>query len=365
MAQQRHKRRVGLVDILIILWVAIGLIVLAYPFASDAWVSYRNQQVIDQYQAYETAKNERALKAQYRRYQARNAEIAAANATPGLSGFNGAVAEHGSGQKTVARDQHKLETATIAQLTIPKIQASLPVFNHTNDYLLQFGSCLLDGSSYPTGGKSTHAVISAHRGVPSAELFTKLPKLKKGDKFYIKIAHKTLAYKVYRREIVTPEDTSHLGVEPGKDIVTLLTCTPYMVNSHRLLVTGERVPYTKADERASRWAALWNKLKLAFWALIAVLGLLLLARMMRGMLIGRSLYTLTLHRPAGTIITARRKSFGKRKAYTLTADADGLATADLPGGRYRVTVAGQEIGRAFVKKWRDLNLTFKAVAHRR
>ncbi|EGP5510639.1 class C sortase [Enterococcus faecium] len=104
-------------------------------------------------------------------------------------------------------------------------------------------SVLLEGTSYPTGGENTHAVISSHRGLPQAKLFTDLPKLTLGDSFYIEINGRTLAYQVDQIKTVEPTDTKDLRIEKGQDFVTLLTCTPYMVNSHRLLVRGHRVPY--------------------------------------------------------------------------------------------------------------------------
>ncbi|WP_346349333.1 class C sortase, partial [Enterococcus faecium] len=102
---------------------------------------------------------------------------------------------------------------------------------------------LLEGTSYPTGRENTHAVISSHRGLPQAKLFTDLPKLTLGDSFYIEINGRTLAYQVDQIKTVEPTDTKDLRIEKGQDFVTLLTCTPYMVNSHRLLVRGHRVPY--------------------------------------------------------------------------------------------------------------------------
>ncbi|MDT0901799.1 class C sortase, partial [Staphylococcus pseudintermedius] len=118
------------------------------------------------------------------------------------------------------------------------------MFDTTNDLFLAKGTSLLEGTSYPTGGKSTHAVISGHRGLPSAKLFTDLPDLKKGDVFFIEINKRTLAYEIDQLKVVEPTETEDLLIEKDKDLVTLLTCTPYMINSHRLLVRGHRIPYT-------------------------------------------------------------------------------------------------------------------------
>lgn len=366
MAKKREKKGLGLIDIVILLLIVGGLGILAYPFVSDAYVSYKNQQVIDSYQQIETKKNNRALAKEYRSYQAKNTEMAKEHLTPGVSAFNSAVNAQGTAKTSAKRNQKKMENATIAQLTIPKIQLSLPVFSHTTDWLLQFGACLLDGTGYPTGGKSTHAVISAHRGVPNAELFTRLPELKKGNKFFIKIGNRHLAYKVFKRQVIKPTDVSDLKIVPGQDLVTLMTCTPYMINSHRLLITGHRVPYTAADARASKWAELWNKLKLLFWAFMGLLLMLLLLALIRGLLIGRRHYDLAYVAmdaagaalPGATVQVKR----GRKLVETLQADDTGAVKDKLPGGKYRVSVAGQAKAaetKAYVKHWRDKQFTLK------
>lgn len=357
MAKKKTRKKISLIDIIILLLILVGLGVLIYPFASDAYVSYQNQQLIDSYQAMETKKNSSALKAEYEKYKRRNVEIAKKNETPGVSAFNNAVNEQGTANVKAKRKQKTLNRETIAQLTIPKIKVSLPVFSKTTDWLLQFGACLLDGTSYPTGGKGTHAVISAHRGVPNAELFTRLPELKKGDKFYIKIGNKTLAYQVYKRQTILPSKVSELRVVPGKDIVTLMTCTPYMINSHRLLITGRRVPYTAKDNQDSKFSELWNKLKLYFWIVVALLLVGLLMLMGRSLTIGRRHYRLTA--PAGaTAMTAHRG----RHEYIIKPDENGKLEKELSGGRYRVNVTMTGRPRrykAYVKHMGDQDFTLK------
>ena len=127
---------------------------------------------------------------------------------------------------------------------IPKIDVKIPIYHTTSEDVLQLAAGHLEGSSLPVGGKDTHAVISAHRGLPSASLFTDLDLLEIGDHFAIHVLDETLYYEVEEILVVEPEETDTLSVEPGRDLVTLLTCTPYGVNSHRLLVTGYRVDYT-------------------------------------------------------------------------------------------------------------------------
>lgn len=130
---------------------------------------------------------------------------------------------------------------------IPKINVKIPVFHTTDDEVLQKAAGHLEGSSLPIGGKSTHSVISAHRGLPSATLFTDLDKMKEGDHFLLYILDDILCYEVDKVSVVEPEETDGLAVEEGEDLVTLLTCTPYGVNSQRLLVRGHRVPYEETE----------------------------------------------------------------------------------------------------------------------
>lgn len=358
MAKKKTRKKISLIDIIILLLILVGLGVLIYPFASDAYVSYQNQKLIDSYQSMETKKNTSALKAEYKKYQRKNEELAKENLTPGISTFNNAVNAQGTANVKAKRKQKTLNRETIAQLTIPKIKVSLPVFSKTTDWLLQFGACLLDGTSYPTGGKGTHAVISAHRGVPNAELFTRLPELKKGDKFYIKIGNKTLAYQVYKRKTIKPSNVSALRVEPGKDIVTLMTCTPYMINSHRLLITGRRVPYTAKDDQASKQSELWNKLKLVFWSVVALLILGLIFLLGRSLTIGRRHYLLKAPANAAAM-TAKRG----RHDYTFESNDQGIISQELPGGRYQVNVqltTGQKRRyKAYVKHMGDQDFTLK------
>ena len=116
--------------------------------------------------------------------------------------------------------------------------------------MLQTAAGHLEGSSLPVGGSGTHAVISAHRGLPSATLFTDLDRMEEGDHFLLKILDDTLCYEVDQINVIEPDDTSALAAVEGEDLVTLLTCTPYGVNSHRLLVRGHRVAYTELEDEA-------------------------------------------------------------------------------------------------------------------
>ena len=129
---------------------------------------------------------------------------------------------------------------------IPVIGENIPIYHYTTEESLKKGAGHLFGSSLPIGGENTHAIISAHRGLPSAKLFTDLNLVEEGDVFYIHVLNKTLAYQVDQILTVKPEETESLVIQDGEDLVTLVTCTPYAVNTHRLLVRGHRIDYDEA-----------------------------------------------------------------------------------------------------------------------
>ncbi len=136
----------------------------------------------------------------------------------------------------------------MATVEIPKLNCSLPVYHGTSNEVLQIAIGHLEGSSLPVGGKSTHCVMSGHRGLPSAKLFTSLDKLVVGDVFSVRTLDETLSYEVDEISIVLPEETEKLQIVPGEDLCTLMTCTPYGINTHRLLVRGHRVENEHANE---------------------------------------------------------------------------------------------------------------------
>ena len=142
-------------------------------------------------------------------------------------------------------------TGIMGYIEIPSINVSLPIYHGTSDSVLQIAVGHLDWTSLPVGGESTHCVLSGHRGLPSAKLFTNLDQIVEGDTFVIRVLDEVLTYAVDRILIVEPEDVTALQIEPGKDLCTLVTCTPYGINSHRLLVRGHRVE-TEQEEEAVR-----------------------------------------------------------------------------------------------------------------
>lgn len=151
-------------------------------------------------------------------------------------------------------------------IEIPVISVNLPLYHGTDAAVLEHGIGHLETSSFPVGGADTHAVLAGHTGLNSAKMFTDLVELEKGDLFFIHILDETLTYEVNEISVAEPSDTGGLAIRPGKDLVTLVTCTPYGVNSHRLLVTGERTEYTtglyedeKKAEEESIEESLWMK----------------------------------------------------------------------------------------------------------
>lgn len=162
----------------------------------------------------------------------------------------------------------------MAVIEIPEIEAILPIYHGTTEESLQRGAAHLEGSSFPVGGENTHACISAHRGLPSKEMFTKLDLVSVHDVFYIRVLNQTLAYEVYDIETVTPDQIQSLRIEEGKDRVTLITCTPYGINSHRLYVHGERIPYEESlqiIEKDNLWQRLLHLFQNYWWILVNIL----------------------------------------------------------------------------------------------
>ncbi|MGN0399718.1 MAG: class C sortase [Blautia sp.] len=219
-----------------------GLSLLLYPFVANQWNNYRQKQLISSYDqviADKNEKNEIDYEAEWAKANAYNEAL-----LPSILPDSFAVAA-----ASEEDDENYLSCLNLAgdsmmgYVEIPKINIKIPIFHTTREEVLEKAAGHLEGSSLPAGGESTHAVISAHRGLPSASLFTDLDKLEEGDHFLLYILDDILCYQVDKTSVVKPEETEGLAVEEGEDLVTLLTCTPYGVNSHRLLVRGHRVPY--------------------------------------------------------------------------------------------------------------------------
>lgn len=230
-------------NIVIILIFVAGLSLLVYPFVANKWNSYRQDRLISNYEKIVSQKSDSI---DY------DAEMKKAKA------YNDALAPHILPDSFIKAENQKSEDkpytsalnlagdGIMAIVEIPKIDVKLPIYHTTSEEVLSKAAGHLEGSSLPVGGKDTHAVISAHRGLPSATLFTDLDQVKKGDHFLVHVLNKTLCYEVDSIVETEPDDTSALAVQEGKDLVSLLTCTPYGVNTQRLIVTGHRISYNKS-----------------------------------------------------------------------------------------------------------------------
>ncbi len=227
-----------------------GFSLLLYPFVANEWNNYRQKRLISDFDQV-VAERELAGEIDYLAEQ-EAAEGYNQSLLPSILPDAFAKAKTAEGDSTYMSCLNIAGYGVMGTVEIPKINIRLPIFHTTDEEVLETAAGHLEGSSLPVGGENTHAVISAHRGLPSAALFTDLDKLKETDHFLIHVLNDTLCYEVDQISVVKPEDTHALEVEEGQDLVTLLTCTPYGVNSHRMLVRGHRVPYEKealADEK--------------------------------------------------------------------------------------------------------------------
>ncbi len=239
-----------LANILFGLLFLAGFGILAYPTISDQWNTYRQSKLIS---SYDNAVAELEPDDFSREWElARNFNDSLQ--TNNLYGDVFGLADDESIQDTEYWNVLNIaQDGIMGYLSIPKINIRLAVYHGTSEDVLQTGIGHLGGTKLPIGGESTHSVVAAHRGLPSARLFTDADQLEKGDRFYIHILDEVLAYEVDRiLPMVDKDDTETLGealsIEEGQDYVTLFTCTPYGVNSHRLLVRGTRVPYSGEEE---------------------------------------------------------------------------------------------------------------------
>lgn len=206
--------------------ILIGLGVGLYPTVSSYFTEYRAKKEILDYQEAVKAQNPDTIISQRNMAENYNKELAGE-----------------SGVSVVSYNDLLAVTDSLGYLEIPKLELYLPIYHGTDEDVLEKGVGHMKGTSLPVGGSSTHCVLSGHTGLPAAKLFTHLDELNEGDMFYIHVLNETLAYQVDKKSVVLPTETDEIQIEEGKDYVTLLTCIPYGVNSHRLLVRGERTAY--------------------------------------------------------------------------------------------------------------------------
>jgi len=257
--------------------VLVGLAILLYPTISNFLIEQNSSRVIEHYSEAVNAMSD----------EERQAIVDAANE------YNMALAsracvipsEEGGASPLSSEEQSQIleryeETlnpngnGTMGYIIIPKMNVELPIYHTVEEKVLQVGVGHMESSSLPVGGESTHAALSGHRGLPSAKLFTDLDQMEVGDQFFIKVLGETLAYEVHEVETVLPTQTESLAIQPGQDLVTLITCTPYGINSHRLLVHAHRIPYVPEMEEAIEQVGGFINIPLPYLALIIALAAL-------------------------------------------------------------------------------------------
>ena len=210
----------------------VGVSVLLYPTVSDYWNSLHQSQAIATYADSVENMDEQDYEKLWDAAVSYNQKLFQSG--------------HGLGLKDEEKEEYNelldvSGTGIMSYIEIPKIKCSLPIYHGTDEGVLQIAVGHIEGSSLPVGGLNTHCVLSGHRGLPSAKLFSNLDKLEEGDIFMIRTLDQTLTYEVDQIRIVLPDEVDDLKVEEGKDLCTLVTCTPYGINTHRLLVRGRRV----------------------------------------------------------------------------------------------------------------------------
>lgn len=266
------KRKIA--NVLFGLLFLIGFGILVYPTVSDQWNTYRQSRLISNYEAVVENLTEEDFSDEWQKAIAFDQALVQNNLYGDVFGEDDGELESTEYWKVlnVAND------GVMGYLSIPKINVKHAIYHGTGDKVLQTGIGHLNGTKLPIGGESTHSVLAAHRGLPSARLFTDLDQIKKGDMFYIHVLDEVLAYQVDQiLDMVDKDDhetlEAALQIEEGKDQVTLFTCTPYGVNSHRLLVRGTRVPYNGEEEAETSVAESMLKTVQNYYMLYLILGL--------------------------------------------------------------------------------------------
>lgn len=266
------KRKIS--GILFGLMFLLGFAILIYPTVSNQWNTYRQNQLISSYEELIGKMAEEDFTKEWEKANAFNDTIIHNNI------FGDVFGENGDDIKNTEYWQilNVGNDGVMGYVSIPKINVKLSIYHGTADDVLQTGIGHLNGTKLPIGGESTHSVLAAHRGLPSARLFTDIDQLERGDMFYIHVLDETLAYQVDQILGMVDKDDNEtlqkaLQIEEGQDYVTLFTCTPYGVNSHRLLVRGTRVPYNGEEEIESTAAESMLKSIQNYYMIYLILGL--------------------------------------------------------------------------------------------
>ena len=226
------KKRISHSTIILTVIFLVGLGVMLYPTVSDYWNSFHQTRAIANYDAVVAELDETDYEALFQAAEEYNEK---------LRGLGAPFSEHEELSELYYSVLDVAGNGIIGYINIPKINVNLPIYHGTSDSVLNVAAGHLEGSSLPIGGEARHSVLSAHRGLPSAKLFTDLDELEVADIFTITVLNQVLTYEVDQILIVEPTQMEALNVTAGQDYCTLLTCTPYGINSHRMLVRGHRV----------------------------------------------------------------------------------------------------------------------------
>lgn len=254
----------------------MSILFFIYPFAASKYHQTVQQKVANKYQEEVVNKDQQSLEKIKQSLTEHNAEVADVQSGMTVNDF-GIEAERSLQEQGAEGASREDLGEVIAVLEIPKIRLELPVYYGTNNKQISNGAGVMKETSLPFGGKSTHSVITSHRGLPTAKLFTDLPKLELKDNFFMKIANETHAYEVDQIKVIEPDDYDELQIVPGEDYITLLTCTPYMVNSHRILVRGKRItPYSPSIRRQEEQKGRWIWLQHMVWWVLGIVTLVVL-----------------------------------------------------------------------------------------
>lgn len=213
----------------------IGFLLCAFPFISEIVVGYKQSKVVATYQEIAEA-NEDKCETILQFAQLYNDNLYYADV--GLQ-YDPVILSHTNYLKQLDITGNGI----MGSLDIPKIDVNLPIYHGTSEEVLANGIGHIEGTSLPVGNINSHVALSGHRGLPSSKLLVRLDEMEEGDYFYIRCGNMTMAYQVISIQVVDPEDTECIAIQEGKDLVSLVTCTPYGINTHRLVVTGEHVTY--------------------------------------------------------------------------------------------------------------------------
>lgn len=275
-----RKRSKG--DLLSTVAIIVGILILLYPTISNFLVERNASRAVSNYDAAVSNLTDERYAQMLAEAHAYNAQLAGLSGIPAADGG----ADPGAVDAAALRDSYMQllnlsGDGMMGYITIPRLDETMPIYHTTEEKVLQVATGHIETSSLPVGGASTHAAISGHRGLPSAKLFTELDKMKLGDIFYVKVLKETFAYQVDQILTVLPEETEALAIEPRADYVTLVTCTPYAINSHRLLVRAHAIPYLPSME--GEVGVMGNPINLSWPHLALIAALVLLAVVLAGM----------------------------------------------------------------------------------